>query len=270
MFTVKDIITFSFSSYEKLLKKCRIINFYMREFKEEDTILILSTSLWNRDIRKKCVRNSLVEGLKGMNPVSFPKIIISYLGGEICRILSIRGGNITLSSRDYSGLDALLRGVYFLEDNKNVIIGILDEVIKKALFMVITYKFRKEALCYIQRLVGGSINKLVRGKVNAGEKLDCIFFSKKRVNKYLDDILEKIINKYASVKIISNPYKSNFGGLWPFYFVSQRKDNLLSKNYVKFAFLNIDYKGISFWGEFSFRKVKNYEKLTKKHNKIGE
>ncbi|MFH1875884.1 MAG: hypothetical protein ABH865_03240 [Candidatus Omnitrophota bacterium] len=78
----------------------------------------LGTTFSNFAIRKANTEKYFSRGVRPINPADFPKGLISYLGGESCTALGIKGFNITFSSGVSSGVDALMQGVYFAARHK--------------------------------------------------------------------------------------------------------------------------------------------------------
>jgi len=88
--------------------------------------LFIGTAFFNLQQRRKFFADYTKGGIRMVNPAEFPGTLISCLGSNICISLGIKGANVTVSSGDSAGGDALVAARYFLERNKKNIALVVE------------------------------------------------------------------------------------------------------------------------------------------------
>src|SRR4030042_1904257 len=76
--------------------------------------LFMATTFSNYHTRMNNFNKFLEKGLRAMNPADAPSGLISYVGGQVCIHLGIKGMQSTVSSGVSSGFDALFQAMFYI------------------------------------------------------------------------------------------------------------------------------------------------------------
>jgi hypothetical protein len=168
---------------------------------DESKITITKESCWNRgvflgttfsnfSIREVHHKTYLEKGVRAANPTEFPKGLISYLGGQICVKLNLKGINSTVSSSLSSGIDALAQGIFFVNRdraNKALVVELGERVETKR-----AYATKRSVSLVIENSF--SLEK----KSNYGDILTIeSFFEKKGQSQGLVKAIKKALKRCA-------------------------------------------------------------------------